>query len=119
MKTTYYCLHGCNVFETAIEFDVGPDCAACGRIMTTDQEAFEDAHERRELEQISEIEREMARYHVQYVPVREEGSRRRHSYRVHLRGEPDRWVLQTNPDLQIGFQKRTARTAAKALSDET
>lgn len=56
MKTTYYCPRGCNVFETDIE---DPDCAACGQIMLTDPEPFEQAHERRELEGIAECERKL------------------------------------------------------------
>jgi hypothetical protein len=56
MKTTYYCRRGCNVFETEIE---DPDCAACGRIMITDPEPFETAHEERELASIAECERKL------------------------------------------------------------
>jgi hypothetical protein len=86
--------------------------------MTTDQEAFEDAHERRELEQIAEIERQMAKYHVQYFPIQYEEGRRSHSYRVHPKDEPDRWVIQTNSNSSMGYQRRIARIAAKALSAE-
>lgn len=56
MKKTYYCPRGCNVFETEIE---DPECAACGRIMITDPEPFEEAHERPELEGIAEEERKL------------------------------------------------------------
>jgi hypothetical protein len=47
---TYYCPRGCNVFDTC---DTAPECGACGSRMTEDVEAFDDAHERRELEGIS------------------------------------------------------------------
>ena len=52
MKKTYYCPRGCNVFETEIE---DPDCAACGRIMVTDPEPFEEAHELREIMRTAEV----------------------------------------------------------------
>ena len=47
---TYYCPRGCNVFDT---YDTAPECGACGSRMTEDVEAFDDAHERRELEGIA------------------------------------------------------------------
>ena len=55
MNQTYYCPRGCNVFETTSE---NPECAACGRIMTTDPQLFNDAHEQRELDGIAECERQ-------------------------------------------------------------
>lgn len=54
MKKTYYCPRGCNVFDT---YDTEPECGACGSRMTEDVEAFDDAHERRELEGIAKQER--------------------------------------------------------------
>ena len=56
MKSAYYCPRGCNVFETEIE---DPECFACGRIMLTNSERFEEAHERRDLAAMEERERKL------------------------------------------------------------
>lgn len=56
MKTAYYCPRGCNVFETYIK---DPECAACGQIMITDPEAFEEFHERRDRARMEELERQL------------------------------------------------------------
>jgi len=51
---TYFCPRGCNVLDTNQE---EPECASCGRIMTTDPDAFDSVHERIEEEGIAEVER--------------------------------------------------------------
>jgi hypothetical protein len=60
----------------------------------------------------------MAKYHVQHFRTQEEGGRSRHCFRVHPKDEPERWAIQTNPHFDYGYQRRLARIAAKALSDE-
>jgi hypothetical protein len=51
---TYFCPRGCNIFDTN---DTAPECGACGSVMTTDPETFDDTHEEREIEGINRQER--------------------------------------------------------------
>jgi len=53
MKYTYYCPRGCEVFHA--EDEGYTECMNCGSRMTPDQDAFEDAVERREIERTAEI----------------------------------------------------------------
>lgn len=52
-EQTWYCICGNNVFSSDLYDDENqPDCAACGRMMTTDSEGFDGALERIEAREI-------------------------------------------------------------------
>jgi hypothetical protein len=52
---TYFCPRGCNVLDTN---DAASECGVCGSAMRPDSNAFDDAHEQREMEEIARLEQE-------------------------------------------------------------
>jgi hypothetical protein len=56
MTNTYYCPRGCNVCDERAVEALGLECGNCGSIMTTNRTAYDDVHERRELELIEASE---------------------------------------------------------------
>src|SRR5262249_28897605 len=55
LMAIYYCPRGCNVCDERAVQALGLECGACGSIMTTDQDAFEEARERQEILRTAEV----------------------------------------------------------------
>jgi hypothetical protein len=64
----------------------------------------------------------MAKWHVGYCPrvncdlETEDAGREIACFRVFPKGEPERWIVETNPDLPRGVQEEMALVIADALS---